>query len=262
MSNKVSDQSLAIDGTNSSIDYLNKRIDSAENSFSGDISSVKKSVSDLESKTGESLSSIQGQLGGVSDFVQQSLDSTVRVKSFSPGKTATGSGAIITSQGYIVTNNHVVENASSIEVKTYDNKIFSARLIGRIVSPDLAVLKIDGNFQPLKFEQSLTNIKTGSEVAALGSPSGLDFTVTKGVVSAPLRLIDSVKYIQIDTPVNPGNSGGPIINKAGRIIGIVTSKLAGEGLEGLGFAIRSDTVKDNVKVFIQNDKGETKELDA
>lgn len=152
-----------------------------------------------------------------------------------------GSGAIVKSDGTIVTNNHVVDGATSILVKTFDGKTFSAQVIKTDSTKDLALIKISGtgSFNPFSFEE-VSNIKVGEKAVALGSPGGLDFTVTEGIVSA-LRNINGINYLQIDVPINPGNSGGPLINKAGKIIGINTMKVS--GYEGVGFSIASDVVK-------------------
>ena len=150
-----------------------------------------------------------------------------------------GSGAIVKSDGVIVTNNHVVDGAGSIIVKTFDGKTFSAQVVKTDSTKDLALIKISGTFNEFSFED-VSNIRVGEKAVALGSPGGLDFTVTEGIVSA-LRNINGINYLQVDVPINPGNSGGPLINKAGKIIGINTMKVS--GFEGVGFSIASDVVK-------------------
>jgi serine protease Do len=155
-----------------------------------------------------------------------------------------GSGFIIDHDGYIVTNNHVVENADEIKVKLAGNEEFEARVIGRDPKTDLALIKIKGSpdLQPLKTGNS-DDLKVGNWVVAIGSPFGLEQTVTAGIVSAKGRTIGSGPYdnfIQTDASINPGNSGGPLINMKGEVVGINTAIIASG--QGIGFAIPINTV--------------------
>jgi serine protease Do len=150
-----------------------------------------------------------------------------------------GSGFIIDREGHIVTNNHVVDGADGVKVKLADGKEFDAKVIGRDSKTDLALIKISGSsdLQPLKMGNS-DETKVGSWVVAIGSPFGLEQTVTAGIVSAKGRIIGSGPYdnfIQTDASINPGNSGGPLINMNGEVIGINTAIVASG--QGIGFAI-------------------------
>ena len=153
-----------------------------------------------------------------------------------------GSGAIVSGDGYIVTNYHVVSGASAITITTSDNKKHQASVVGFHSGHDIAVLKMEGSFSSLGFG-SLDQVSIGESVIAVGNPSGLGFTVTQGIVSAKRLGSNNVYYIQTDVPINPGNSGGPLINKKGEIIGLNNFKIT--GTEGLGFAVNADTVKDD-----------------
>jgi serine protease Do len=152
-----------------------------------------------------------------------------------------GSGFIISNDGYIVTNNHVIRDADQIKVILHDDKEYDAQIIGTDPMTDLALLKIDAkNLSPLKFGSS-SNAKVGTWVVAIGSPFGLEQTVTAGIISAKGRIIGSGPYddfIQTDASINPGNSGGPLLNLAGDVIGINTA-IVRSG-QGIGFAIPSD----------------------
>lgn len=152
-----------------------------------------------------------------------------------------GSGFIISADGYIVTNNHVIEDADQIKVILHDDKEYDAQIIGTDPMTDLALLKIDAkNLSPLKFGNS-SSAKVGTWVVAIGSPFGLEQTVTAGIISAKGRIIGSGPYddfIQTDASINPGNSGGPLLNLAGDVIGINTA-IVRSG-QGIGFAIPSD----------------------
>jgi serine protease Do len=165
---------------------------------------------------------------------------------------ALGSGVIISKDGYIITNNHVVENADTIIVELYDGSKHEAKLIGRDPNTDLAVVKIDPtpDMRYARFGDS-DLCKIGEWVIAIGSPRGLDWTVTAGIVSAKNRTNIGVlgptgyeDFIQTDAAINPGNSGGPLINLRGEVIGINSLIVSGSrGSEGIGFAIPSNMAR-------------------
>jgi serine protease Do len=151
-----------------------------------------------------------------------------------------GSGFLIDKAGFIVTNNHVVEDADQIKVRLYDETEFDATVVGRDPKTDIALIKIDAgsaDLKPLKMGNS-DNLPVGSWVVAIGSPFGLEQTVTAGIVSAKGRIIGSGPYddfIQTDASINPGNSGGPLLNLNGEVVGINTAIVASG--QGIGFAI-------------------------
>ncbi len=150
-----------------------------------------------------------------------------------------GSGVVISRDGYILTNNHVVEEADQIKVKFSNGSEYRGKVVGRDPKTDLALLKIEGasDLHPLKLGNSEA-MKVGSWVVAVGSPFGLEQTVTAGIISAKGRVIGAGPYdnfIQTDASINPGNSGGPLVNLKGEVVGINTAIMA-EG-QGIGFAI-------------------------
>lgn len=160
-----------------------------------------------------------------------------------PNARVSGSGFFITPTGYIVTNNHVVENATKVTVRTNEGRELEARIIGRDPLTDLAVLKVDGtNFPYVDFEAS-AKPRVGDWVIAMGNPFGLGGTATAGIVSAYGREIGGayVDYLQIDAPINRGNSGGPTFDVYGRVIGVNTAIFSPSGGSvGIGFAIPAD----------------------
>jgi serine protease Do len=170
---------------------------------------------------------------------------------------AQGSGFFISADGYAVTNNHVVDHATSVEVTTDDGKTYTAKVVGTDPKTDIALLKIDGrdNFPFVKFSD--TQPRIGDWVLAVGNPFGLGGTVTAGIVSARGRDIGAGAYddfIQIDAPVNKGNSGGPTFDTSGGVIGVNTAIFSPSGGSvGIGFAIPADTVKSVVAQL--KDKG-------
>jgi serine protease Do len=157
-----------------------------------------------------------------------------------------GSGFIMSKEGYILTNNHVVEDADQIKVKLADGKELDGKIVGRDPKTDLALIKIEAavELQPLKLGNS-DDLKVGNWVVAVGSPFGLEQTVTAGIVSAKGRVIGSGPYdnfIQTDASINPGNSGGPLINLQGEVVGINTAIIASG--QGIGFAIPINMAKE------------------
>jgi serine protease Do len=160
--------------------------------------------------------------------------------------TAQGSGFFISADGYAVTNNHVVDNATAVEVTTDDGKTYNAKVIGTDARTDLALIKIDGGTFPyVKLADKPPRV--GDWVLAVGNPFGLGGTVTAGIVSARGRDIGAGPYddfIQIDAPVNRGNSGGPTFNTEGSVIGVNTAIFSPSGGNvGIAFAIPAETVK-------------------
>lgn len=157
-----------------------------------------------------------------------------------------GSGVIISKDGYIVTNNHVIDGASKITVTTTDEKSYTATLIGRDAKTDLAVIKIEAeDLQPALYGDS-SALVVGELAVAIGNPLGeLGGTVTEGIISALNRdiLIDgeTMNLLQTSAAINPGNSGGGLFNEYGELIGVVNAKSSGSGIEGLGFAIPINT---------------------
>jgi serine protease Do len=150
-----------------------------------------------------------------------------------------GSGFVIDKEGYIVTNNHVIENADEIIIKMSNEEELKAEIVGRDPNTDLALLKVKAlnNILPVKLGNS-DDLKVGQWVVAIGSPFGLERTVTAGIVSAKGRVIGSGPYddfVQTDASINPGNSGGPLINMDGEVVGINTAIIAAG--QGIGFAI-------------------------
>ncbi len=203
--------------------------------------------------------------GLISAIVENAKDSIVHVKSsgtriaagiFSQRAvpfSSSGSGFIFSTDGKIMTNNHVIEDADRISVVLSDGRELDSALVGRDPLTDVAVLRISAKTSPLKLGDS-DNVKVGQLAIAIGNPLGLDNTVTVGVISGLGRELETADQfrlsdvIQTDAAINPGNSGGPLLNSKGKVIGITSAKLSGllpSGAipEGLGFAIPINTAK-------------------
>jgi serine protease Do len=185
-------------------------------------------------------------------FGMPDMPNAPRGRNFVSGQ---GSGFLISADGYAVTNNHVVEKASTVEVAFDDGKTYSAKVIGTDPRTDLALIKIDGdNFPHVKLVDKAPRI--GDWVLAVGNPFGLGGTVTAGIVSARGRDIGAGPYddfIQIDAPVNKGNSGGPTFDTSGSVIGVNTAIYSPSGGSvGIAFAIPAETVKTVVAQLKEN----------
>lgn len=158
-----------------------------------------------------------------------------------------GSGFIISADGYIITNNHVVNNAIKVTIKTLDEKEYKAKIIGTDPKTDLALLKIDGKGLPFIELGDSNQVEVGEWVLAIGNPLGQDLTVTSGIISAKgrqLGLADYEDFLQTDAAINMGNSGGPLIDLKGKVIGVNSAILAPAGGNvGIGFAIPSNLTK-------------------
>jgi serine protease Do len=176
---------------------------------------------------------------------------------------ASGSGFIVSQDGYILTNNHVVQGFDRVEVTLTDRRTFPARVIGRDETTDVAVLKIDQKGLPYTALGDDNATKIGEWVVAIGNPLGLDFTVTAGIVSAKGRGSQDVRvnqnnwsitdFIQTDAAINPGNSGGPLVNVRGEVIGINTAIASQTGFySGYGFAIPITLAKEVLDDFIEH----------
>jgi serine protease Do len=162
-----------------------------------------------------------------------------------------GSGFILSADGYIMTNNHVISNADEITIRLSDDTVLDAKLIGQDERSDLALLKVEANNLPMVSIGDSNNLKLGEWVLAIGSPFGFDHTVTAGIVSGKKRNLPNesyVPYIQTDVAINPGNSGGPLFNLQGEVVGVNAQIYTRSGgFMGVSFAIPSETLSNVYK---------------
>ena len=199
----------------------------------------------------------------VSAVVERASASVVGILSESYGggyygavSTGTGTGIILSEDGYIVTNHHVVEGGTLLTVIVSDEESYEAKLVGSDAQMDLAVLKIEAEgLTPAQFGDS-DAIKVGQAAIAIGNPGGMDLsgTTTYGIISGINRSVEIGNYrmnlLQTDASINPGNSGGSLLNQYGQVIGVTNAKLAADGYEGIGFAIPINEVKPIVEELI------------
>ena len=227
-------------------------------------SSIKlEKVSDRGSLTLQA-GSVSAQKLSFNEIFDKCSPSVVGIKSFD-GKSSDsyswGSGIVVSSDGYILTNPHVIDEGKSATVQLSDGSTFDAKLVGADSQSDVAILKIEAaGLTPAVFASS-KNIRTGDAVCAIGNPLSPDYslTMTSGIISATSREVSYngavMNLLQTDTSINEGNSGGPLFNSRGQVIGITNMKMIssfGSGVEGLGFAIPSDTVESIVQALIKD----------
>ena len=236
-----------------------KKTRAMENSFARRFEELQKQVDAAASNGGVTVVDSLGNMSTGSVYTQN-VDAVVLISCQIEGTsyfgqtsgTSTGTGFIITENGYVVTNYHVVEGASKIFVNTHDGDEFSAVLVGKDSTNDVAVLKVEGAGLPYVTLGSSTQLAVGDQVVAIGNPLGdLTSTLTVGYVSAKDRDVTTegttINMIQTDAAINSGNSGGPLFNMKGEVVGITTAKYSGSSssgatIEGIGFAIPIDDV--------------------
>ena len=161
-----------------------------------------------------------------------------------------GTGFIIAKEGYIITNQHVIDGANKIAILTYDKKVVPVSLVLEDKKRDIALLKAEGNYNAVELANS-DDLQVGRKVIAIGNPLGLSFSVTEGIISALHRKGPNglEEYIQTDVSLNPGNSGGPLIDTSGKVIGVNNFKVG--NADNLGFALESNIVKKSIESVIK-----------
>lgn len=223
-------------------------------------------ISTRQKMPDRSVASNQPDLEGLPPMLREFLERSMPPGSRAPGKggdrqreaQSLGSGFIISADGYILTNNHVIDGADEIIVRLSDRNELKAKLVGTDPRTDVAVLKIDGKDLPTVKLGNSDKLKVGEWVLAIGSPFGFDHSATKGIVSAKGRSLPNdtyVPFIQTDVAINPGNSGGPLFNMNGEVVGINSQIFTRSGgFMGLSFAIPIDVAMDVANQLKANGK--------
>ena len=244
----ISEQDQLADKFQSSINDIKQQNTYNTNEL---ISLISTQREDFENEI-QTLRTSQANGQDFSEIIEETIKGVISIKT----DKSIGTGFIISEDGYAITNYHVISDGIYIQGHTYDEKEHEATLIGYDQLSDIALIKIEANwlegerFNALEFDNS-DNVQIGEQVIAIGNPLGLSFTVTEGIVSSvdrqgPNGLAD---YIQTDVTLNPGNSGGPLINRAGKVIGVNNFKIG--GAESLGFALESNIAKEKIESFKQ-----------
>lgn len=249
LQNNLEDKLKRIDNLETQLNGLGIEIENLDTEFELKVDRLDEQIGEYDDELIE-LNQRVGDLvvesESFSDTIPDVIDATVSVIT----DKSQGSGAIISRDGLVVTNYHVIDDASRASVVMFNGEVFSVGLEGFDIENDIAVLKIlnEGEYNYFRFDDS-DDLKPGQKVVALGNPAGYSFTATEGIISSPSRTGgDGLNYIQTDATLNPGNSGGPLINSAGKLIGIVNYKVI--GYEELGFAIPSNRVESVVREIL------------
>ncbi len=242
---------------------LSNQIDALQTDTQTKLNELTNSLLELESNLEETKTTLEKnqqeltklKASASEDFsgiIETSIKSVVTVRT----DVSQGTGFIITDDGYIVTNAHVLSGGSEVYVLDYEQNVKTTQFIGYDETLDLALLKISGNFDSLELGSS-NEVSVGEKVIAIGNPLGLQFSVSEGIISGVDRAGPNELeiYIQTDAALNPGNSGGPLINKEGEVIGINNFKVSSG--ESLGFALESDYIKSGVNQISSNALGQT-----
>lgn len=227
-------------------------MDQRISAISSDFNRLSQAIKDLESKViTVTVTKTVVAPGPATEVYERVKDSVVMIRATGLGWVSMGSGFVYDTEGHIVTNNHVIEGARYISVTFLDGTSFSASVVGADPYSDIAVLKVDTKgitLKPLRLGNS-TELKIGEQVVAVGSPFGLAGSVTTGVVSQKGRLLETEwgysipSIIQFDAAVNPGNSGGPLLNMNAEVVGITTAIQSPTGsFVGIGYAIPSSII--------------------
>lgn len=222
--------------TQNKLNELTKDLIETKNSFISLDKSLTSELNELKASTSSDFSGI----------IENSIKSVVTVRT----DIGQGTGFIIREDGYIVTNAHVLSGGRTVYVLDYEQNEHLTELVGYDIDWDIALLKIEGNYPRLELGDS-DKINVGEKVIAIGNPLGLQFSVSEGIISAVDRvgMNEVAGYIQTDAALNPGNSGGPLINTKGKAIGINNFKV-GSG-ESLGFALESNYIKEAINKISQ-----------
>ena len=224
-------------------------------------------VAQMSNSGGNSKVQLVGNNGEISPVIaiaQKVTPSVVGVKTYGTynyfgrqianQELGSGSGIIYSEDGYIITNYHVIENATSVTITLSDGSEYDAQIVGSDSTSDLAVLKVDANNLPAADLGDSDELQIGELVVAIGNPLGYENTVTDGIVSGLNRQLtdytDAMTLIQTNAAINSGNSGGALVNSAGEVVGINSAKLVASNAEGMGFALSINEVKPIVEALI------------
>ena len=223
---------------NSEIESNKIEIQSQINEITNSLNSITLSQSDMQKQVSQIKASTSSDFSGI---IEENIKGVVTIQT----NVAQGTGFLITDDGYIMTNAHVLSGARYANIYAYDSEKYSASLIGYDSNLDVALLKISGTFNKIALGDS-DSVRLGEKVIAIGNPLGLSFSTSEGIISARDREGSNnlPYYFQTDASLNPGNSGGPLINTRGEVIGINNFKISGG--ESLGFALEINYAREKV----------------
>lgn len=255
MSGRVSKIGSELNNLRIEMNQSDSKLESSIENYQGmnqrNFQEVSLTIAKQEQSQASALKEIEFLKSSGGDF-SKVIESAVKGVVSIGTDTSTGTGFFVSSNGYVVTNFHVVDEGKNIAVLTYDKNIIPASLVGYDEQRDLAVLKVEGKFDYLELANS-DEIQVGKKVIAIGNPLGLSFSVTEGIISALERAGPNglKEYLQTDVPLNPGNSGGPLIDLTGKVVGVNNFK-AGSA-ESIGFALESNVVRSKINEIVKSE---------
>jgi len=226
-------------------DFTTGLVESYDSLYQENFNQISSAITRQEENFDQEIKLLKSAQDDFSGIAEDSVKSVVTIRTIS----SIGTGFIIHEAGYLVTNLHVIQGSEdNVEATTYDRRTFQALLVGTDEVRDLALLKIPGNFEYLELAEH-DELQVGEQVIAIGNPLGLSFTVTEGIISALNRVGPSglAEYVQTDVSLNPGNSGGPLIDMQGKVVGINNFKIS--GAEALGFSLESEFIRNSVNAI-------------
>ena len=227
------------------VDELKEEIELSAEQSQFSINEITKSILQQKKDFQGEIALLKATQEDFSGIIDEVIEGVVNIRT----ETSAGTGFVIHSGGYVVTNHHVIQDRNFIQVQTFDGTVYQAEIIGSDSLADLALLQIPVSLHELELKAT-DDVQVGEKVIAIGNPLGLSFTVTEGIVSAVDRRGPNglEAYVQTDVTLNPGNSGGPLLDKEGKVIGINNFKIG--GAESLGFALESDLIKERINMIV------------
>lgn len=253
----LTEQKNAASGLTSQFSSLQKETQTKLIDITGQLNRVETERDRALEEFGKQLKQVSADSSDFSTIVEDAMQSVVSVETL----TGKASGTIIREDGYVVTSKHVVGDARGVVVQLYNKNSqqrdrLTAKVVGTNEVYDVAVLKIEPGAKKLKAIPigNSKNVKLGEKVFALGNPGAIGFSASEGIISATDRFVGNTQYLQTDSPINIGNSGGPLINRRGEMVGMNTLKIA--GYEGISLALPAHVVQGSANGILRNEEKE------
>jgi S1-C subfamily serine protease len=225
--------------------YTSNLIETYDSVYQENFNQISDAIIRQQESFDEEIKTLKSAQEDFSGIVEDVVRGVVTIRT----EDSIGTGFFVNPRGFIVTNYHVIrDQEDAVEVVTYDREVYRATFVGMDETRDLALLLVPGNFDSIELAEK-EDIQVGKKVIAIGNPLGLSFTVTEGIISGIDRVGPSglAEYVQTDVSLNPGNSGGPLIDTQGRAVGINNFKIG--GAEALGFSLAGPVIKEQVNAI-------------
>ncbi|MBS3076805.1 trypsin-like peptidase domain-containing protein [Candidatus Pacearchaeota archaeon] len=225
--------------------YTSNMVETYDSIYQENFNQISDSIIHQQESFDTEIKNLKSSEGDFSGVVEDVVRGVVTIRT----EDSIGTGFFVNSRGFLVTNYHVIKDKEdAVEIITYGREVYKANFIGKDENRDLALLLVPGSFDSIELAET-EDIQVGKKVIAIGNPLGLSFTVTEGIISGIDRVGPSgmAEYVQTDVSLNPGNSGGPLIDTRGKVIGINNFKIS--GAEALGFSLAAPVIKEQVNAI-------------